>query len=407
MTEVDNHPAPKEAEDEVEDVSKLTQIQNKYTFWFRGGTASAAKTAVINYQESIRKIGSFQTVEHFWRIYDHLKRPNEFRVTTEYHLFKEGITPTWEDPQNKLGGKWMVRLKKGIASRYWEDVVLAVIGEQFDVGPEICGAVISVRNNEDIISIWNKTADNAEAVNKIRDQLRRIWKLPSIIPIEYKRHQDSLVDKSSYRNPTMVWRAPGKAGGNEGSGGPNNSNNSSGNQNNSNQGGGAGGYNTNQGGAGNRPYNKTQGGDGSRPHYNNYSNNNNSNSNNSNSNQDGIPKAAWKPNRNQDAESGGNNTLPTRGWATKPAAAAASAEEPVKSLDDRKGFTKINISGWQRAKSSDDPTGSSAAAAAGAAAGGVSGGTVSEGHTPTAAAAPAGDVWSRVKTSAAVAATDK
>ncbi len=62
----------------------------------------------------------------------------------------------------------MIRLKKGIASRYWEDVVLAIIGEQFDVGPEICGAVISVRNNEDIISIWNKTADNTEAVNKIR-----------------------------------------------------------------------------------------------------------------------------------------------------------------------------------------------------------------------------------------------
>jgi translation initiation factor 4E len=83
-------------------------------------------------------------------------------------LFKDGITPTWEDPQNKQGGKWTIRLKKGIASRYWEDVILAIIGEQFDVGPEICGAVLSVRNNEDIISIWNKTADNLEAVNKIR-----------------------------------------------------------------------------------------------------------------------------------------------------------------------------------------------------------------------------------------------
>lgn len=62
----------------------------------------------------------------------------------------------------------MIRLKKGIASRYWEDVVLAIIGEQFDVGSEICGAVLSVRNNEDIISVWNKTADNLEAVNKIR-----------------------------------------------------------------------------------------------------------------------------------------------------------------------------------------------------------------------------------------------
>lgn len=79
MTEVENHSAPKEVEDELEDVSKLTQIQNKwvskslklfaitiflwrYTFWFRGGTANASKTQVINYQESIRKIGSFQTV---------------------------------------------------------------------------------------------------------------------------------------------------------------------------------------------------------------------------------------------------------------------------------------------------------------------------------------------------------
>lgn len=42
------------------------------------------------------------------------------------------------------------------------------------------------------------------------DQIRRILRLPSIIAIEYKRHQDSLVDKSSYRNPTMVWRAPTK-----------------------------------------------------------------------------------------------------------------------------------------------------------------------------------------------------
>lgn len=42
--------------------------------------------------------------------------------------------------------------------------------------------------------------------------MRRIWKLPAVIPIEYKRHQDSLVDKSSYRNPSMVWRAPSKFG---------------------------------------------------------------------------------------------------------------------------------------------------------------------------------------------------
>jgi hypothetical protein len=43
-----------------------------------------------------------------------------------------------------------------------------------------------------------------------REQIRRIVRLPNIIPIEYKRHQDSLEDRSSYRNPSMVWRAPSK-----------------------------------------------------------------------------------------------------------------------------------------------------------------------------------------------------
>jgi len=85
----------------------------------------------------------------------------------------------------------MVRLRKGIASRYWEDLVrelfmtitmrtarayatlfaaqvLAIVGEQFDVGNEICGAVISIRYNEDIISLWNRNADNNEACYRIR-----------------------------------------------------------------------------------------------------------------------------------------------------------------------------------------------------------------------------------------------
>jgi hypothetical protein len=39
-----------------------------------------------------------------------------------------------------------------------------------------------------------------------RDQLRRIFKLPSFIPVEYKKHQESLTDQTSYRNPSMIHR---------------------------------------------------------------------------------------------------------------------------------------------------------------------------------------------------------
>lgn len=166
----------------------------------------------------MKKFASFNTLEQFWHVYNHLVRPNDLGRTTDYHIFKDGIKPTWEDPANEKGGKWMIRLKKGLASRYWEDVILAIIGEQFDVGQEICGAVVSVRTSEDIISIWNKSSDNSEASNKIRDQMRRVLKLPAFIAIEYKKHQDSLVDRSSFRNPTFVFRPPGMGGHDRGKG---------------------------------------------------------------------------------------------------------------------------------------------------------------------------------------------
>jgi translation initiation factor 4E len=45
---------------------------------------------------------------------------------------------------------------------------LAIIGDQFDVKDEICGAVLSIRGSEDIISVWNKTSSNGKINLKIR-----------------------------------------------------------------------------------------------------------------------------------------------------------------------------------------------------------------------------------------------
>jgi hypothetical protein len=50
-----------------------------------------------------------------------------------------------QDDANRCGGKWIVRLRKGLASRCWENLILAMLGEQFMVGDEICGAVVSIR----------------------------------------------------------------------------------------------------------------------------------------------------------------------------------------------------------------------------------------------------------------------
>ena len=73
-----------------------------------------------------------------------------------------------------------MRVKKGVADRLWEDLVCAIIGDQFDEclddadgqgdegWPEICGCTISVRQSEDIISLWNRVDRNVKVREKIR-----------------------------------------------------------------------------------------------------------------------------------------------------------------------------------------------------------------------------------------------
>lgn len=129
-------------------------------------------------------------MESFWSLWTHVYQPSSLLPTTDYLLFHSGIRrPVWEDPLNLSGGKWIIRLRKGVADRLWEDLVLAVIGDQFDgvddgegsqpdaaalegvppgEWPEICGCTISVRQNEDIISLWNRRDGNPKSKEKIK-----------------------------------------------------------------------------------------------------------------------------------------------------------------------------------------------------------------------------------------------
>ncbi|AWO97415.1 Phosphatidylinositol-4-5-bisphosphate 3-kinase catalytic subunit alpha [Scophthalmus maximus] len=166
-------------------------LQYNYTFWFSRRTPTRPASSQ-SYEQNIRQIGIVASVEQFWKFYSHLVRPGDLSGHSDFHLFKEGIKPMWEDDFNRSGGKWIIRLRKGLASRFWENIILAMVGEQFMVGEEICGAVVSIRFQEDILSIWNKTSNDQTTTSRIRDTLRRVLNLPANTIMEYKTHNDSL-----------------------------------------------------------------------------------------------------------------------------------------------------------------------------------------------------------------------
>ena len=51
----------------------------------------------------------------------------------------------WEDENCKDGGRWILRVPKTHTNKYWEDLLLAMIGEQFSEENEINGIAISIK----------------------------------------------------------------------------------------------------------------------------------------------------------------------------------------------------------------------------------------------------------------------
>ena len=63
------------------------------------------------YEAGLTTVGDFDTVESYCRYLNWLKLPSKLERNLNYHLYKSGIKPMWEDEANANGGKWMLTMK--------------------------------------------------------------------------------------------------------------------------------------------------------------------------------------------------------------------------------------------------------------------------------------------------------
>ncbi|CZT21264.1 related to mRNA cap-binding protein related to eIF-4E [Ramularia collo-cygni] len=164
-------------------------LKNAWIIYYRPTTNKNS-----DYEKSIKPLCRVQSVQAFWTVYSHLKRPSDLPTVSDYHIFKEGIRPVWEDEENRRGGKWIMRLKKGVADRYWEELLMAIIGDQFgEAGEEVCGAVVSMRLGEDVFSVWTK--NNGGRNVKIRETIKRVLSLPADTSLQWRSHDESITQR--------------------------------------------------------------------------------------------------------------------------------------------------------------------------------------------------------------------
>lgn len=128
------------------------------------------------YEAGLTIIGEFDTVEEFCRYFNWLKPPSKLEKNSNYHIFKSGIKPMWEDPANAEGGKWVLTMKNNPAllDRCWSWLAMALVGEELEEGDEICGAVVSLRSKVDRIQVWTRSKEDVEKLNGIGKRLVKL-----------------------------------------------------------------------------------------------------------------------------------------------------------------------------------------------------------------------------------------
>ena len=163
-------------------------LQDSWTMWYdhQDKTAKASEwTANLN------KILTFDTVEEFWGMYNHIVRASEFADMSNYHLFKSHIQPAWEDPENAKGGRWMINYsskRRQEIDAHWLYTMLACIGCAFDDETQISGCVVTNRSRGIYrIAVWTKNAGEVAATRRIGYTLAKLLDIDKK-DVEYAIH---------------------------------------------------------------------------------------------------------------------------------------------------------------------------------------------------------------------------
>jgi len=165
-------------------------LKNKWAMWYFKNDKSK------DWKDNQKYVYSFDTIEDFWALYNHMLQPSELQSGCDYSLFKEGIEPMWEDPNNKNGGRWLINSLKQqrqyVLDRFWMETLLCLVGEIFEAASdEVCGTVINIRPKGDKLGIWTRDAEDQEKNMVIGRGLRDNLGLPKQTQLGFQAHKDT------------------------------------------------------------------------------------------------------------------------------------------------------------------------------------------------------------------------
>ncbi|KAI9825813.1 MAG: eukaryotic translation initiation factor 4E [Thelocarpon impressellum] len=201
-------------------------LMHTWTLWFTKPPSGKGD----NWNDLLKEVVTFDSVEEFWGVYNNITPTSELALKSDYHLFKQGVRPEWEDSQNKHGGKWAYLFKEKRAvpiDELWLHVMLAAIGETLEEegDGEVMGVVVNVRKGFYRIGLWTRTVGKSvpggpegnvaggkgRSVEKGKEVLlglgrrfKEVLRLRETEQVEFSGHTDSAQSGSSRAKAKLV-----------------------------------------------------------------------------------------------------------------------------------------------------------------------------------------------------------
>ncbi|CEP00941.1 Eukaryotic initiation factor 4E [Plasmodiophora brassicae] len=174
------------------DPAPVHLLLSKWTLWFDSPQGGRQSYTNVDWGAKMKEVLSFESVEDFWRLFNNIKPPSAIATNANYHLFRHGVQPAWEDPMNANGGRWKIELKNPQEfDSLWRLITAAIVGEAFDCSDHVCGVIASPRKNVLRISVWMKDAADEAAVVTVGKALKDAIKYANAMDFEEHNKKSS------------------------------------------------------------------------------------------------------------------------------------------------------------------------------------------------------------------------
>ena len=131
-----------------------------------------------NYKETMMKVAWFADPITFWRVWNKIPHSDtrkffsfsrEGKTYVNYYevkgvdekisslaMFKTGVIPAWEDPNNRLGGDFNLKVScnEDNTNKVWNSLVLDIVTDNFPHTERVCGIRVLDKGSQIKVELW-------------------------------------------------------------------------------------------------------------------------------------------------------------------------------------------------------------------------------------------------------------